>query len=416
LSKAKPFSISKQVVLEAFKRVKANKGAAGVDDQSIADFEQDLKNNLYKIWNRMSSGSYFPPPVRREEIPKADGSKRPLGIPTVGDRVAQTVAKIYFEPKIEPLFHPDSYAYRPGKSAIEAVGVARQRCFRHAWVLDLDIKGFFDNIDHGLMMRAVRKHTDCRWLLLYIERWLKAPVQTKEGTLVLRDKGTPQGSVVSPLLANLFLHYAFDAWMLRKYPDIPFERYADDIVVHCRSEKQAQWLKGIIGERLAECLLELHPEKTKTVYCKNAKRRGEYPDEKFDFLGYEFRPRLAKCRQGSFFVSFCPAIRPKAAKTIRSVIRGWKIQCMSDKSVEDLAHMFNPVIRGWINYYGSYYKSALYPIFDQLNNALKKWAMRKYKGLREKKLRARHWLGRISRQQPHLFAHWHFGARPAAGR
>jgi len=416
LSKAKPFSISKQAVVKAFKRVKENKGAAGVDEQSIADFEKDLKNNLYKIWNRMSSGSYFPPPVRREEIPKADGSKRPLGIPTVGDRVAQTVAKIYFEPKIEPFFHPDSYAYRPGKSAIEAVGVARQRCFRYAWVLDLDIKGFFDNIDHGLMMRAVRKHTGCKWLLLYIERWLKAPVQTKEGALILRDKGTPQGSVISPLLANLFLHYVFDAWMRRNYPYVPFERYADDIVVHCRSEKQAQWFKGIIGERMVECKLELHPEKTKIVYCKNANRRGGYPNEKFDFLGYEFRPRLAKSRYGKCFVNFSPAIRPKAVKTIRSVIRSWKIQCISDKSIEDLAHIFNPVIRGWINYYGSYYKSALYPIFDQLNNALKKWAMRKYKRLRGKSLRARHWLGRIARRQPLLFAHWRFGAKPAAGR
>jgi RNA-directed DNA polymerase len=416
LSKAKPFSISKKVVVEAFKRVKKNKGAAGVDDESIEDFERDLKNNLYRIWNRMSSGSYFPPPVREEEIPKDDGRMRPLGIPTVGDRVAQTVVKIYFEPKVEPFFHQDSYAYRPGKSAIEAVGVARQRCFRYAWVLDLDIKGFFDNIDHGLMMRAVRKHTDCKWVLLYIERWLKAPVQSKDGKLIRRDKGTPQGSVISPLLANLFLHYGFDAWMHRNHPEAVFERYADDIIVHCRSEKQAQWLKGVIEDRMVECRLELHPEKTKIVYCKNANRRGGYPEEKFDFLGYQFRPRLAKSRYGKYFVNFSPAIRPKAATKIRGIVRSWKIQCMSDKSVEDIARMFNPVIRGWINYYGRYYKSALYPIYDQLNNALKKWAMRKYKRLRDKKLRARHWLGRIARRRPQLFAHWRLGARPAAGR
>ena len=377
MTKAKPFSISKHAVVEAFKRVKNNKGAAGVDDQSIADFETDLKNNLYRVWNRMSSGSYFPPPVRRGEILKADGSKRPLRIPTVGDRIAQAVAKLYLEPKIEPFFHEDSYAYRPGKSAIDAVRVARQRCFRHAWVLDLDIKGFFDNIDHELLMRAVRKHTDCKWLLLYIERWLNAPVKLRNGELINRDKGTPQGSVISPLLANLFLHYVFDAWMRKYYPGIPFERYADDIVVQCRSERQALWIKDIIGRRMEECRLELHPDKTKIVYCKNADRRGEYPNQKFDFLGYEFRPRLARSRFGKCFVSFSPAIRPEAAKRIRGIIRGWKIQCMSDKTLEDLAFIFNPVIRGWINYYGSYYRSALYPIFDQLNNALKKWAMRK---------------------------------------
>ena len=350
MSKAKPFSISKQVVVEAFKRVKENKGAAGVDGQSIADFEKDFKNNLYKVWNRMSSGSYFPPPVRRAEIPKADGSKRPLGIPTVGDRVAQMVAKIYLEPKVEPFFHQDSYAYRPGKSAIDGVVVARQRCFRYAWVLDLDINGFFNNIDHELLMRAIRKHTGCKWLLLYIERWLKAPVQSKDNSLIQRDKGIPQGSVISPLLANLFLYYAFDAWMQRNYPGIPFERYADDIVLHCRSEIQAQWFKGVIEKRMSECKLELHPEKTKIVFCKNSNRRGEYANQKFDFLGYEFRPRLAMSRYGKGFVNFSPAIRPKAAKTIRRIIRKWKIQCISDKSIEDLACMFNPVIRGWINY------------------------------------------------------------------
>jgi len=403
-------------VLEAYKRVKENKGAAGVDDESIEDFEKDLKNNLYKIWNRMSSGSYFPPPVRGEEIPKDDGGKRPLGIPTVADRVAQTVAKIYLEPKLEPYFHQDSYAYRQGKSAIEAVGVARQRCWRYDWVLDLDIKGFFDNIDHEFLMRAVRKHTDCKWLLLYIERWLKAPVQLKDGTLLRRDKGTPQGSVISPLLANLFLHYGFDEWMRRKYPYIPFERYADDIIAHCRSERQAQWLKRAIEKRLAECKLESNPEKTKIVYSKDDNRRGNYPNEKFDFLGYEFRSRGANNRFGKCFVNFSPAIRPKAAKEIRRVIRSWKIHRMSDKSIEDLSHIFNPVIRGWIGYYGSYYKSALYPIFDQLNCALRKWAMRKYRRLRGKMQGAKHWLGRVARRQPHLFAHWRFGARPTAGR
>jgi len=416
LSKAKPFSISKRVVYKAYKRVKANKGAAGVDEESIADFEKDLKNNLYKIWNRMSSGSYFPPPVRIVEIPKDDRSQRKLGVPTVADRISQMVVKIYFEPEVEPYFHPDSYGYRPKKSAIKAVGVARKRCWRYDWVLDLDIKGFFDNIDHGLMMRAVRKHTKCKWVLLYVERWLKAPAQLEAGTLVERDKGTPQGSVISPLLANLFLHYAFDEWMRRNYPDVNFERYADDVIVHCRSEKQAQSLKAVIEKRLGECKLELHPEKTKIVYCKDDNRRGSYPHEKFDFLGYEFRSRGAKNRFGKCFVNFSPAIRPKAAKKVRDVIRSWKVHRMSDKSIEDISRIFNPVIRGWVTYYGSYYKTALYPLFDQLNCALRNWAMRKYKRLRGKKRRARYWLGRIARRQPYLFAHWSFSARPAAGR
>jgi len=245
--KTKPFSISKWVVWEAWKRVRANQGAAGVDDVSISEFEERLKDNLYKIWNRMSSGTYFPPPVRLVNIPKADGGERTLGIPTVGDRVAQMVVKLYLEPVVDPCFHPDSYGYRPGKSAIEAVGQTWRRCWRYDWVLDLDIRGFFDNIDHSLMMRAVRKHTQCKWILLYIERWLKAPATQADRTLVDRDVGTPQGGVVSPLLANIFLHHALDAWMAEKYPNIPFERYADDMVFHCKSEAQARFIPATSG-------------------------------------------------------------------------------------------------------------------------------------------------------------------------
>ncbi len=416
LGKAKPFCISKQVVWEAYKRVKANKGAAGVDAESIADFEVSLKDNLYRIWNRMSSGSYFPPPVRIAEIDKKDGGQRKLGIPTVSDRIAQTVAKMYFEPEVEPYFQPDSYAYRPEKSAIDAVGAARQRCWHYAWVLDLDIKGFFDNLDHDLLMRAVRRHTTCRWLLLYIERWLKAPAQQEDGTLVAREKGSPQGSVISPLLANLFLHYAFDEWMRRNQDTIPFERYADDIVVHCKTEKQAKWMLGTIGRRLEQCKLELHPKKTKIVFCKNSNRSGNYPNEKFDFLGYTFRPRLAMNRRGQGYVNFSPAISDEAAKSIRGRIRRWKIHLMSDKSINDLSRMLNPTIRGWINYYGRFYKSELYPVLNQLNLSLRHWATRKYKKLRFRKRKAYHWLGRIARRQRGLFAHWRFGIQPAAGR
>jgi RNA-directed DNA polymerase len=416
MSKAKPFNISKRVVFEAYRRVKANKGAAGVDKESIADFEMDLKNNLYKIWNRMSSGSYFPPPVRAVEIGKKEGGQRRLGVPTVSDRIAQMVAKIYFEPEVEPYFHPDSYGYRPNKSALDAIGVARQRCWRYNWVLDLDIKGFFDNISHSLLMRAVRKHTQCKWLLLYIERWLKAPMQLTDGTLISRGKGSPQGSVISPLLSNLFLHYAFDEWMRRNHKNILFERYADDILVHGKNERQIKWIKAAIEDRLAECHLELHPEKTKTVYCMDQNRRGQYPNKKFDFLGYTFRARTAVSYDGRFFVSFLPAVSDKAAKSMRAEIRSWRIHRNSDKSLRYLAAIVNPKFQGWINYYGRFYKSALYPIFNQLNRSLQRWAMRKYKKLRGRKRRATHWLGRIAVQMRYLFAHWRLGVTPSAGR
>ncbi len=406
MDKAKPFCISKWEVWEAYERVKTNKGAAGVDGQSIAKFEEDLKNNLFKIWNRMSSGSYFPPPVRRVDIPKDNEGTRPLGIPTVADRIAMTVVKRYLEPILEEHFHPDSYGYRPGKSAIEAVGVARQRCWRYDWVLDLDIKGFFDSIDHDLLMRAVRKHTDCKWVLLYIERWLKAPVQLEDGSLIHREKGTPQGGVISPLLANLFLHYAFDKWMQNNFPQIPFERYADDGICHCRRKAQAESLQAAIEQRFAGCGLELHMQKTRMIYCKDDRRRGVYPEQKFDFLGYTFRPRGAKDCWGKFFVGFNPAISNKAAKSMRETMRQWRLHRQTDKSLDELAHIINPVVRGWINYYGNFYKSALYPTFQRLDNILVRWATRKHKRLRGHNRRALHWLQRIVHKQPELFAHW----------
>jgi RNA-directed DNA polymerase len=411
MSEAKPFCISKWEVWEAYKRVKANQGAAGVDEQSIADFEERLKDNLYKIWNRMSSGSYIPPPVLTVKIPKAGGGERKLGIPTVSDRIAQMVVKTSLEPEVDPHFYPDSYGYRPGKSALDAVGQARQRCWRFDWVLDLDIKGFFDNIDHELMMRAVRKHAKDKWVVLYIERWLKAPAQDEEGRLVPREKGTPQGGVVSPLLANLFLHYAFDVWMRKHYPHLPFERYADDGIVHCRTEKEAQEVRAAIAARLQECRLELHPEKTKVVYCKDDDRRGNYPNEKFDFLGYTFRPRRSKNRFGKFFINFSPAVSDKAGKAIRAEIRSWKLHLRSDKAIEDLSRMYNPIIRGWLQYYGRYYRSALYPPMRQLDRSLARWAYRKYKKLRRHLRRATHWVARISRRDPKLWAHWEMGER-----
>ena len=411
MSKAKPFCISKQEVWEAYKRVKANKGAAGVDEQSIADFEKRLKPNLYKIWNRMSSGSYFPPPVRTVKIPKANGGERKLGIPTVSDRIAQMVVKSRLEPEVDSLFHPDSYGYRPGKSALDAVGQARQLCWRSDWIIDLDIKGFFDNIDQNLLMRAVKKHAKEKWIVLYIERWLQAPIQEEDGRLIQRERGTPQGGVASPLLANLFLHYAFDRWIAAKYPQVQFERYADDAIVHCKTEVEAQEVRAAIAARLEECRLELHPEKTKIVYCKDDDRRGTYPNEKFDFLGYTFRPRRSKNRKGKHFINFSPAVSDKAVRVIRAEIRSWSLPKRSDKSIEDLSRMFNPTVRGWLQYYGRYYRSALYPPMRKLDRALARWAYRKYKKLRGHLRRATHWIARMSRRDSRLFAHWQMGMR-----
>jgi len=415
MDKTKSYDISKHVVLEAFKRVKANKGAAGIDDESLVAFEANLKNNLYKIWNRMSSGSYFPPPVKAVEIPKKSGGKRVLGVPSVADRVAQMVAKIYFEPAVEPHFHPDSYGYRPGKSAHDALAVTRQRCWKYDWVMEFDIKGLFDHIDHELLMKAVRKHTDNPWVILYIQRWLKAPFQNPDGTVIERTKGTPQGGVISPVLANLFLHYAFDVWMTREQSDKPFARYADDGIAHCRSLSDAQALQESLKQRFGECGLELHPEKTRIIYCKDDDRKGDYPETSFDFLGYTFRPRRSKNWKGKHFINFTPAVSNKAKKAMRQTIRGWRMHLKPDKSIEDLSRMFNPVIRGWINYYGRFYKSELYPVFRHMDKALTKWAGKKYKKLNHHQRRTTYWLGRIARREPKLFVYWQMGIKPAAG-
>jgi RNA-directed DNA polymerase len=406
LDKAKSFRISKWTVWEAYKRVKANHGTYGVDRQSVEDFERDLKGNLYKIWNRMSSGSYMPPPVRRVDIPKGDGRTRPLGIPTVSDRIAQMVAKMQMEPEIEALFHRDSYGSRPGKSAHEAVGKARERCWKYDWVIDLDVVGFFDNVDHELLLRAVRKHTKEGWVILYVERWLKAPVQLPDGTINRRERGTPQGAVISPLLANLYLHYAFDAWMARKHPQIPFERYVDDAIVHCRSEAEAMKVKEAIAKRLNECKLELHPEKTKVVYCKDANRRKDAPVIQFDFLGFTFKPRKSRTRTGRTFLNFTPEISRKAKRRMAEEMRKMDIANRSGTTLQELAGSLNPVFRGWINYYGKYDKWGLAGIFMLANSHLSKWASRRHKKLKRSWHKGMAWLGRIARRSPDLFVHW----------
>ena len=406
----KPFSIDKKRVYEAYKAVKSNAGAAGVDGQTIEQFEADLRKNHYKLWNRMSSGSYFPPSVRAVSIPKKSGGQRILGVPTVADRVAQMVVKQLIEPDLDPMFLADSYGYRPRKSALDAVGVTRQRCWKYDWVLEFDIKGLFDNIDHELLLRAVRKHVTCKWTLIYIERWLTAPMEHEDGTKAERQRGTPQGGVISPILSNLFLHYTFDLWMTRTHPDLPWCRYADDGLVHCRSVQEAQGLKVELQARLAECRLELHPTKTKVVYCKDRSRRGAYPNVQFDFLGYCFRPRrVRRSRDNTLFCGFNPAVSSSALKAMRSTIRDLGIRHQTQLSLADVARRINPLLRGWIEYYGRYAPSALYPLLRYINLTLRTWVMRKFRRFAASKSRAGCFLKRLARENADLFVHWRIG-------
>ena len=406
-SQAKSFVISKQVVLEAWEDVKSNQGAAGVDGVSIEDFESDLSGNLYKVWNRLSSGSYMPPAVRAVQVPKKHAlGVRVLGIPTVADRVAQTVVKRYLEPGVELHFHPDSYGYRPGRSAHDALGVCRERCWKYDWVIDLDLRSFFDSIDHELMLKAVAAHTNERWILLYVERWLKAPTQQEDGTVVARERGTPQGSAISPLLANIFLHYGFDAWMARKFRGAPFERYADDAVVHCISESQAQNVLDAITKRMESLGLALNQGKTRIVYCKGSRRNGSHEHERFDFLGFTFRPRSARRKNGEMFVGFLPAISDDAAKKIRRTIKRWRIHLWSGTHLTEIAREINKTVQGWVNYYGKFYPSMLAKSLRRIDEYLVRWAMRKYKRLKGRRMRAWEFLAGVFAREPRLFAHW----------
>jgi RNA-directed DNA polymerase len=406
-SQVKSFSIDKRVVWDAWKQVRANQGAPGVDEESVAEFERDLSGNLYKLWNRLSSGTYMPPPVRAVQIPKKHGrGVRTLGVPTVADRVAQKVAALYLEPKVEPVFHPDSYGYRPKRSALDAVKVCRERCWRSNWVIDLDYAAFFDSIDHELMLKAVAAHTDERWVLLYVERWLKAPLDDGSDTLVARDRGTPQGSAISPVLANIYLHYSFDMWMAREFPAVPFERYADDAVVHCKSERQARFVLGKIKARMADCQLELSADKTLIVYCKDSNRKGSSEHERFDFLGFTFRPRPAKRKNGELFTSFLPAVSDDAAKKIRHTIRRWRIHLWSGTHLTEIAREINQTVRGWINHYGRFYPTRLAESLRRIDEYLVRWAMQKYKRLKRHRKRAWAFLANVFAREPKLFAHW----------
>jgi RNA-directed DNA polymerase len=410
--KPKSFVVSKRAVWEAWLKVRANKGAAGVDGQSIVEFEANLAGNLYKLWNRLASGSYMPPPVRMVEIAKRDGSPRVLGVPTVADRIAQTVVAGYLEPVVEPVFHADSYGYRPGRSALDAVGVCRKRCWRQNWVLDLDIRAFFDSVPHDLVLKAVVHHTDQRWILLYVQRWLSAPLQQADGSLVERDRGTPQGSAISPLLANMFMHYAFDMWIAREHPGVLFERYCDDVIIHAHSERHARILRETIAGRLAECGLELNEQKTRIVYCKDRMRRGSYEHVAFDFLGYTFRGRLSRTKAGGQFVNFLPAIGNDERKRLGREIRSWRLHRWSGWTLTNLARAINTTVRGWINYYGRFYRSLLIRLLKRINEYLVRWAQWKYKRLRRRPAKARRFIATVYQREPNLFAHWQLGARP----
>jgi RNA-directed DNA polymerase len=400
----KSFDISKAQVWEAFKRVKANKGAAGVDAVSIVEFEKDLSNNLYRIWNRMASGSYFPPPVKAVQIPKP-GGVRILGVPTVGDRVAQTVVAMALEARCESIFHDDSFGYRPRRSALQAVRRCRERCWRKDWVLDLDVAKFFDSVDHALMVKAVKANTDKPWVVLYVKRWLTAPLALPDGTLQARDRGTPQGSAVSPVLANLFMHYAFDLFLAREFPAVQFERYADDAVVHCATERQARQVWAALDVRMGQVGLRLHPDKTKIVYCKDARRIGTAEHTSFTFLGYTFGPRKARYPDGKAFTSFLPAVSSEALKVLSRQVRDWRIHRRTGLDLNDIAKMINPIVAGWMEYYGRFYRSRLYRILHRINTYLVRWARKKYKRLRSFKRLKAWWTGIIDRE-PGLFKHW----------
>jgi group II intron reverse transcriptase/maturase len=377
-----------------------------VDGCSVEDFEKDLRGNLYKIWNRMSSGSYFPPPVRAVEIPKPQGGGiRVLGVPTVADRVAQTVVAARLEKEVEPRFHPDSYGYRPGRSALDAAEKCRERSFKTDWVIDLDIQKFFDSVPWDLMVKAVEANTDQRWVVLYVERWLRAPLLLPDGTLLQRDRGTPQGSAVSPVLANLFLHYAFDMWMAREFPTVPFERYVDDVVVHCVSERRAMKVAEAIRNRMEEVGLRLHPDKTRIVYCKDANRRGSYEHTSFTFLGFSFRVRAAHSRHGVTFPCFLPAISKEALKRISAEVRRWRIHRRTGQTFAQLARTINPIVRGWMQYYGAFYRSALKPLLRRINAYLVRWIRRKYKRLAGFN-KAKECFQGITQRYPGMFAHW----------
>ena len=408
VSNSKSFAIPKRLIWEAWKRVAANRGGPGVDQESIEVFRNRLGGNLYALWNRMSSGSYVPDPVKEVLIPKGDGQFRPLGIPTVKDRVAQMAVKLMVEERIDAVFHASSFGYRSNRSAHQAIAQARKNCWRYDWVVDLDLKSFFDTIDHKLLMRAVEKHVQEPWARLYIKRWLESPLLRQTGELVPRTRGTPQGGVISPLLANLFLHYAFDRWVQTEHSEVPFERYADDVVCHCKTKQQAERFLAALGERLGACGLLLHPEKTRLVYCRDGRRREDHPHTRFDFLGFSFQARTVQDREGKLFAGFGPAVSQKALKKMTQAIRGLNLNRNTSLTLPELAQRLNPMVRGWVSYYGAFYPQPLKRLLIRIDLRLGRWARNKYKRLRGHKRQSWAWLKRCRECIPQLFAHWDF--------
>jgi group II intron reverse transcriptase/maturase len=415
--KPRPYPITKEQVWEAFKLVKAKGGSPGVDGMTIEAVEINPKKHLYPVWNRLSSGSYFPPPVKRVEIPKDNGKVRMLGVPTVKDRVAQMVITKELEAIVESHFSDSSFGYRPNKSAHQAIEQARKNCWEYAWVIDMDIKGFFDNIDHGLMIRSLRHFTDAKHIITYAKRWLKAPIQLKDGTQVQNtERGTPQGGVISPVLANIFLHSVFDKWMEKHFVDCPFERYADDIIIHVKNERYAKQVLKAVRGRMEECKLELHPEKTKLVYCdrKGRRKRKAAKDRQFDFLGFTFRPRKVVTKDGRLMYGFSPSISRKSVKRIVGEMRKLKFHRWVKMDIYQVSKALSAKIRGWIYYYGKFHKSGLKLVFIYLNRKLSKWAFNKYKRFKRRKtvLFAKLWLRQIANDYAYLFPHWQHGFTP----
>lgn len=409
--------ISKLQVNEAFRRVKANKGSSGVDGITIEQVAANPRKYLYPLWNRMSSGSYFPKPVRQVLIPKGNGKMRPLGIPTIVDRVAQQVIATELEAVVEKHFHPNSYGYRPNKSAHEAIEQCRISCMQYSWVIDLDIKGFFDNIDHELLMKAVRHYTQEKHILLYVERWLQAPVQLADGTIKHPEgRGTPQGGVISPVLANIFPDIVFDKWITKESPNNPLERYADDIAIHCRNIKEALRLLEKIKARFSDCKLELNQEKSKIVYCRsNQKRQPPFKVryQKFDFLGYTFKPRVVKER-GKLKMGFSPAISQKSRSRIAAELKAMDLHRWVHFPISKIAELLRLKTIGWINYYGKFRMSEMRKVFRLLHVRLVKWIRNKYRRFRKQRWYAAYkFLQRISKDYPSLFVHWKYeGFRP----
>ncbi|MEK7889158.1 group II intron reverse transcriptase/maturase [Burkholderia contaminans] len=390
----KPYSIAKRVVWEAYQVVRANRGVAGVDDETMAMFEQSLSGNLYELWNCMSSGTYFPPPMRQVWIPEAKGGTRQAGIPTVADRMAQSVVKLMIEPTLDPIFHDDSYGYQPGKSAKQAVAVTRTRCWKYNWFVEFDIRAAFDQIDHALLMKAVRRHIKESWILLYFERWLTAPFETAEWASLSRTRRTRQGGVLSPILMNLFMHCAFDSWMQRTWPQYPFARYADDAVVHCRSLAETESVMRAIASRLEECGLTMHPEKSKIVYCKDSNCTGAYPNVQFAFLGFTFRPRVALSKHQRRFTSFLPAVSGDALKRMRQTVRSWRIHRQTSTTLVERAQQCNMMMQGGL--LRSVLWIAVHGFFGYVDQRLEQWALRKYKRLRQLKQRSQEWLYKMA--------------------